>query len=457
MAHKAPKIVGAVRLPGTEIHLAVPRGSLRVLVVALVVSALSGPISLAGVWAQPPGAPDASATDEVRADVETIARLFYARRFDAVVREAGPLLARHGLTPTSVSIVLFEAESRLRLGERDEAIRAYEQALPVISTLNNVQQRRFAFVFFRLATLAREKRQLDQAVEKAETGLRLEPQNTWAQILLGELFTERGERARALTHFKDVAASSFPTNEERAVLAIKIDRLATGRIGASVRPPDLRGAHLHEGVSIGLVPLADLPKDVALADVCVALEAAWRIGCEVLAPIAIPDAEVFVAERVQYDADRLLEELRRRFPIANHPRRYLIAVAGRDLFGPKTSYVFSWQTHGGDSGAGVMSAYRFGAALDDFYEKAVVLMRRVTIQAISTSGSMLGITRPTNPECPTAFPIDFREFQQKRARLCASDEEQRDTLLRARGGPGKSFGEARSREIDRVYRAYYLE
>ena len=96
MAHKAPKIVGAVRLPGTERHLAVPRGSLRVLVVALVVSALSGPVFIAGVWAQPPGAPDASATDEVRADVETIARLFYARRFDAVVREAGPLLGGDG-------------------------------------------------------------------------------------------------------------------------------------------------------------------------------------------------------------------------------------------------------------------------------------------------------------------------------------------------------------------------
>ena len=445
MAHKASIIDG------------VSRGTVRILVVALVLSALSGRLSVAGVWAQPPVAPDASATEELRADVETIVRLFYAGRFDAVVREAGPLLARHGLTTTSVSIVLMEAESRLRLGEPDEAIRAYEQALSVISTLDNVQQRRFAFVFFRLATLARQKRQLDEAAEKAQTGLRLEPQNTVAQILLGDIFTERGERARALTHFKDVAASSFPTNEQRAVLAIKIDRLATGRIGASVRPPDLRGAHLHDGFSIGLVPLTDLPTDVALADVCVALEAAWRIGCEVLAPIAIPDAEVFVAERDQYDADRLLEQLRRRFPVANHPRRYLIAVVGRDLFGPKTSYVFSWQTRGGDGGTGVISAYRFGAGLDDFYEPAVVLMRRVIIQAISTSGSMLGFTRPTNPECPTAFPVNFHEFAQKRAQLCASDEEQRETLLRARGGAAKIFGEARGREIDRVYRAYYLD
>jgi len=438
-------------------RLRVPRGSRRVLGVALVVSALSGPIFLAGVWAQPPAAPDESVSEEVRADVAHIAELFYARQFDAVVREAGPLLARHGLTLTSVSIVLFEAESQLRLGDRDEAIRAYERALPVISTLDSVQQRRFAFVFFRLAMLAREKRQLDQAVAKAETGLRLEPQNMRAQIFLGQVFNERGERTRALTHFKDLAASSWPTNEERAVLAMKTDRLTTGGVGASVRPPDMRAARLHEGISIGLIPLHDLPKDVVLADVCVAVEAAWRIRCEALAPIAIPDAHVFVADRAQYDGERLLDALNRWFPVATRPRPFLLAVAGRDLFAPKSRYVFSWQTHGGDAGTGVMSAARFAAALDDFYEKDAVLMRRVTIQAISTSGSMLGFTRPTNPECPTAFPIDFREFQQKRARLCTSDEEQRDTLLRARGGSGKMFGEARSREIDRVYRAYYLD
>ena len=430
----------------------------RVLGLTLLMSgALSGPILIAGAGAQAPGAPDSSPSDELRADVEHIAQLFYDKQFEAVVREAGPLLARHGLTPTSVSILLYEAESRLRLGARDEAIRTYERALPVISTLDNVQQRRFAWIFFRLAMLAREKRQLDQAVAKAEAGLRIEPQNIRAQILLGELFNERGERARALTHFKDLAASSLPTNEERAVLGMKIDRLTTGGLGASVRPPDMRDARLHDGVSIGLVPLHDLPKEVVLADVCVALEAAWRIRCEVLPPIAIPDANVFVSERAQYDAERVLDALTRWYPVATRPRPFLLAVAGRDLFGPKTSYVFSWQTRGGDVGNGVMSAYRFAAALDDVYEKGSVLMRRVTIQAISTSGSMLGISRPTNPECPTAFPIDFREFQQKRARLCASDEEQRDALLRTRGGAANVFGEARVREIERVYRAYYLE
>lgn len=430
---------------------------LRVLGLVVLVAAVTGPRFVAGVWAQPPATSDPSPSDTLRDDIEQIARLFYDKQFEAVVRDAGPLLARHGLTSTTVSIVLFEAESRARLGQQDEAIRAYERALTVIATLSNVQQRGFAWVFFRLALLAREKRQLDQAVAKVETGLQVEPQNMRAQIFLGELFNERGERARALSHFNDLAASSLPTNEERAVLGMKIDRLTAGGLGASVRPPDLRGASLYEGVSLGLIPLHDLPKEVVLADVCVAVEATWRIRCEVLPAIALPDARVFVSERAQYDGDRVLDALTRWYPLTTRPRPYLLAIAGRDLFGPKTRYVFSWQTRGGAAGNAVMSAYRFAAELDDFYEKPAVLMRRVTIQAISTSGSMLGISRSTSPECPTAFPIDFREFQQKRARLCASDVEQRDALLRARGGAAKAFGEPRSREIDRVYRAYYLE
>lgn len=436
-----------------------PRTPVRVLgLLVLVVTTLAAPRLVGPAWAQAPAPNAASPSGTLRTDIERLARLFYGGQFPAVVREAGPLLARHGLTPASMPIVLFEAEARHQMGERDEAIRTYERTLPLIAPLNNVEQRRFAFVFFRLGLLAREKKDLAQAVARVEAGLRLEPQNTWAQILLGEILVERGDRARALAHLKDVAASSVPTSEERAVVAMKIDRLTTGRAGTSARLPDLHAARIHGGASLGLVPLNDLPGDVVLADVCLALEAAWRIGCTVLPPITVPDADTFVTERGQYDADRLVEAMVRRFPLeARGQRRYLIGVTGRDLFGPKTNYVFSWQTKGGPAGTGVLSVYRFAATLDDFYEKPAVLMRRVIVQALSTSGSMLGFTRPTSPECPTAFPVDFREFQQKRARLCASEEEQRDAFLKAQGGPAQPLGEARTREIERVYRAYRLE
>jgi hypothetical protein len=70
---------------------------------------------------------------------------------------------------------------------------------------------------------------------------------------------------------------------------------------------------------------------------------------------------------------------------------------------------------------------------------------------------MLGFTRPTNPECPMAYPHDLRELQQKRSRLCESTVEQRDRLLHARGGSPTAFGEARSSAVARVFRKYYLD
>jgi Domain of unknown function (DUF4124) len=45
----------------------------------------------------------------------------------------------------------------------------------------------------------------------------------------------------------------------------------------------------------------------------------------------------------------------------------------------------------------------------------------------------------------------------RRSRLCESDIEQRDALLRRRGGAPMPFGAERAAEVERVYRAYALE
>src|SRR5262245_23748829 len=117
--------------------------SLRALGLVLLAGALLGPRWVAGVWAQPPATSDPSPADTLRDDIGHIARLFYDKDFEAVVRDAEPLLARHGLTPTSVSILLFEAESRARLGKQDEEIRDYERASDVQWAAINVGGRIF--------------------------------------------------------------------------------------------------------------------------------------------------------------------------------------------------------------------------------------------------------------------------------------------------------------------------
>jgi hypothetical protein len=93
----------------------------------------------------------------------------------------------------------------------------------------------------------------------------------------------------------------------------------------------------------------------------------------------------------------------------------------------------------------------------DWYEPQMVAMRRMAIQALSTTGSKLGFSRSTLPDCPMAYPHGFREFQQKRSELCEATVQERDALLTQRGGTAVPFGKGRSADVARVYRAYALE
>lgn len=432
----------------------------RTLVTAILIGFALAPGADAQAPREPsPGARESGPADHDRRrrDIEEIMSLYYAGSHDAVVQKVDAYVAKHSATAEAATVFFFQAESRYRLGQLDEAIRAYESGIALIEPLNNVRQRRFVVAFFRLGTLHREQRRLDAAVARVEAGLRLEPQNIYYQVLLGELFREQGQRERALKHFRDLAASTLPTSEERAVLGIKIDRLTIGRPAASIQLPDLRDARLYPGFSIGILRLNEVPPEVILSDVCTVLESKWLVRCEVLDSLTVPESDILVVDRNQYDADRVLAELWRRLPASAHRHSYIVAVTGRDIFGPQTNFVFSWQVRTEDAGIGVISAHRFVTGLADFYERGIVATRRLAIQAISTTGSMLGFSRPTHPECPMAYPHDFREFQQKRSKLCESTVQQRDVLLQKRGGVPARFGEARSDEVVRVNRAYSLE
>jgi predicted Zn-dependent protease/predicted negative regulator of RcsB-dependent stress response len=390
--------------------------------------------------------------------LQEIDQLFDAGRYDAVVGKADEFIAKYTTSIENASALFYKAESQYRLGQTDAAIQGYESGLATVEAIaNNVKQRSFAPAYFRLALLLRERNRLDAAVARVEAGLRLVPQLVDAQILLGQLLVEHGQRDRALKLYRSLLASSLPLNEERVVIGVKAVRLAGATQGAPVRPPPLRSALLYESPSIGIVPINQLPSEVALSDVCTILESIWRMRCEVLSAITIPEADVLVADRNQYDADRLLIELQRRVSAAPRRHTHILGITGRDIFAPQTSFVFSWQSGNEQAGVGVLSTSRFTSPISDYYEPAIVATRRIAIQALSTTGSMFGFTRPTDPECPLAYPESLREFQQKRLRLCDSDKQQRDQLLARRGGKTEAFGTVREAAIARVYRTYFLE
>ena len=386
-------------------------------------------------------------------EIKEIVQLLVDGQHESVIRRVDAFTARHALTRETFSVLLLKAESQRQLGRIDDAIHSYLATTPFIEQLHNVSQRRFVFVYFRLAMLYRRKAQPEVAVRFVTAGLAREPQNVYYQILLGELLRERGDSAQALQHLTTVLASPTPNPEERIVLQIKIDRLR------GVTPPGplpgLAAGPLHSGLSFGLVPFNIPDARVSASDLCLLLESKWLLPCALLPPVHVDDTQILDTRRRQCGGDRVLEELGRRYPADRRPHPLIIAVTGRDIFAPETNFVFSWQSP--STGLGVMSTHRFMAGLDDFYEPSVVATRRVAIQLLSTSGSLLGFTRPTQPECPLAYPHDVREFMLKGSRLCDSTVAEREALLRRRGGPSAPGGAAKAEEIGRLYRTYHFD
>jgi predicted Zn-dependent protease/predicted negative regulator of RcsB-dependent stress response len=420
-----------------------------------------GAVIVAGSLVASPACNAVTAFQEAieRRTIGEIERLYDAEQYEAVIQRSREFVAQRPQTLESASVLMFKAESEHELGRFDTAINDYQSALVIIEkTVNNVNQRRYASAYFRLGAMLQERQRIDAAIATVEAGLRLTPQYVAGQIQLGDMLATRGDRDRALHLYRSILASPLPVSEERVVLNIKIDRLTPGEPGASIRPADMSGASFYPNLSIGLIQLNGVRKEVHLVDVCMILEVSWRIRCEVLEPFTIAESKIFVAGRGQYDADRILDELRRRWPeSSSRQHAYLVAVTDRDIFGPNTSFVFSWQGAGDRGGTGVLSTSRFVAEIPPYYEPEIIATRRVAVQALSTTGRMMRFTRPTDPECPLAYPESFREFQQKRLQLCDSDVLQRDQLLARLGGAPVPLGHERSDAYMRLRRQYFIE
>ena len=375
----------------------------------------------------------------------------------AVVEQVDRFFTRYEISNDNAWALLWKAEAQYQLGETDAALDTWANALAKIESLtNNVSLQDYAESYLRFAEVLRERGRLDRAVTSVETALRLEPQNIAGQIFLGQIFDDKSEKSRALAHYQKQLASSLPTAEERAVLAMKIARL-TSNGPAHVTGPAWDTLPLYLGLSIGLAPLNQAPRGIVLEDVCSILEASWRVRCDVLPSVEVPTDGVWVSRRNQYDADALLDEVTRRLPWPARRHSHVVVVTDYDIFGPQTNFVYSWQRRNDEHAEAILSTSRLAGDVPAYYEPAIVPTRRVAIQALSTTGSMFRFERPTDAECPLAYPAELREFQMKRLRLCSSEEEQRDALLRRRGGETRPIGKARAQAIARVFQKYLVE
>jgi|SRR5688572_24808768 len=385
-----------------------------------------------------------------------ISEAFYAGDDDVVIREVDRLLQGNPISSENVSLLFWKAEAEYRSGQTNAALTTYADGLAKMEGVtNNVTRRGYAETYLRFAELLAEQGRLADAVSAVETGLRLNPQNIEGQILLGHLFEQGGQHSRAVAHYQAQIGSALPIAEERAVLTMKVARLSNSR--PSMPTADLASTPFYSDLSIGLAPINQVPAAVAFDDVCVILEASWRLRCEVLPTLDVSDEGVWDSRRSQYKADALLTEIERQLLRTARRHTHVVAVTERDIFGPQTGFVFSWQQVNPQHAVAVLSTSRLATEIPDYYEPETIATRRIAIQALSTTGRMFGFERPTNAECPLAYPESLREFQLKRLRLCTEESEQRDLLLRRWGGIVSPMGKARAAVISRVSQKYFIE
>ena len=392
-------------------------------------------------------------SQELTALGQGIQSLFINEDFIGVIDLIDQYFKTHSATEDNVGALLAKAQAYLQLDKKEPAIGSFERALPVINKLNNVAQRRYSQVYFSLGHLYSQLGMHSRAVSYVKDGLRLESQNIYNQIFLGELYKRSKKNSLALSHYQSLLELATTTEEERVVIGKKLDQISQGK-KIEFQNIDLTHELLYKKVGYKLVPINHFGSQINLKDICILLMSKFLVPCEVLPPIELNEKIIWNTQRNQYDGNKIHKELLNLFPEPRTRPFFVIGVTDKDIFAKNTNYVFSWQDRGWK--IGVVSTFRFIAGLDDFYELDIIPTRRLGIQFLSTVGSLHKFSRPITPNCPLAYPNDFAEFLNKSSQLCDSTISQRNSSLRKNGGLGRRFTSQEEKEINRVYSKYHF-
>ncbi len=393
-------------------------------------------------------------SQELLALGQRIQSLFMDEDFVSVVSLIDQFFTAHSPTEANVGALLVQTQAYLMLDKKKSAIRSLEKAIPVLTKLDNIARRKYSHLYFLLGQLYSELRIYPKAISYVKDGLRLESQNIYNQIFLGELYKWSSKNALATSHFQSLLELSIITEEERFVIREKLRQIRPEE-KRTLQEVDMAHAVFYEKIGYKIVPINHFGSQVNLYDICILLESKFRAPCEVREAIQLDENVILNTQRDQYDGNQIHNELLKRFPSPEKRSFFVIAVTDKDLFSKSNNYVFSWQNR--RMKIGVVSTFRFLSGLDDFYEIDSISTRRLGIQFLSTVGSLHRFSRPISPTCPLAYPNDFQEFLNKGSKLCASTISQRDSTLKKIGGSGRRFTPQEIDKINQVYSKYHFK
>ncbi|MCB1706139.1 MAG: hypothetical protein KDI17_14845 [Halioglobus sp.] len=332
------------------------------------------------------------------------------------------------------------------IGDDDAAFAVLDPALPRIAELDNVQQRRYADVYFVLGEITAADAQFARARGYLLQGLRLEPNNLMYQLYLGDMYMKAGDTRLAREHYLELLETPGLAPEQRAMIRISMpEGDGVDRFTEESRKQLAQMAFLDYPL-ITLVPINKLPDAVVPTELCLILESVFRMGCVVKSPITFAPNEAGLRNG-QIDAVAVIAELESTF--ARPGVAPIVGIMSEDIFSGTARFVFSTQAL--DSGYGVVSTFRFFQTGRYSYANENIYNRRLTVQLISVVGQLLGFERPLQPYCPLAYPNSLDEFLLKRAALCPSTQSSLDELLAELGTQeGIRFSKFSSAKISRI-------
>lgn len=116
----------------------------------------------------------------------------------------------------------------------------------------------------------------------------------------------------------------------------------------------------------------------------------------------------------QYSANALLDQLRRNFANYNNEPHCLgiLGITKQDIYENDFNFLFGWAK----KKWGIISYARFVLGNPEpTYEQ---FEKRTIIQSLSSIGFVIGIPRPTSPNCVRAYPNSLAEMDRKTMELC---------------------------------------
>ncbi len=149
------------------------------------------------------------------------------------------------------------------------------------------------------------------------------------------------------------------------------------------------------------------------------VQAVRRITAEEQGPAAAREFDAMLKgleDAVQWDAGGILKSVEAAARGVAKPDVMVLAVTSLDLCGDNANFVFGVAQTGRPFG--IISLHRFQASFTGEPPQRSRLIERVSKQALSTFGFMLGVPRCTTPECARAYPQSLAEHDQKPSTPC---------------------------------------